>query len=108
MKRMGLIVIGLLYWNFLLAQNIKDTTQTRPIHCFSLNLLGDASAVSINYEKLYLINSIFFVAGKIGVGYNEEFQLNIFGPPSTPPEKFLTIPHHITCNIGKGNHFLEL
>ncbi|MGB4204332.1 MAG: hypothetical protein WBJ84_01800 [Bacteroidales bacterium] len=37
------------------------------------------------------------------MGYNEEFQV-FFGPP---PEKYATIPHHITGNLGKGRHFFE-
>lgn len=78
----------------------------RPLNSIQLNLLGDASLISINYDKQFLISQTFILSSKFGLGYNEEFQLCIFGPCSSP-EKYLTIPHHITGNIGKRKHFFE-
>jgi len=88
----------------LYAQNNNDSTNTRPLNGINLNLLGDASYFSINYERIFLISSSFFLTAKVGLGYNEEFQ---YGGHSTPLSKFLTIPHHFTGNIGKGRHFFE-
>lgn len=90
----------------LLAQDKPDPIGDIPESNINLNLLGDASLISINYERLFFVNSTSFLTGKIGVGYNEEFQLCIWGPCS-PSEKYLTIPHHITGNLGSGRRFIE-
>jgi hypothetical protein len=89
-----------------LAQMKTDAVDTRSKNNINVNLFGDASAISINYERLFLISSHCFITGKIGIGYNEEFKLTIWGPTS-PPEKYLTLPFHITGNLGKGRHFFE-
>jgi len=105
MKRIFLTVFFAISGIFLFAQNKRDTTNIRPLNNFNLNILGEASIISINYERLFLINSRFFLTGQLGIGYNEEFQLNLFGGP--PPEKYRIISHHITGNLGKRRHFLE-
>jgi hypothetical protein len=69
--------------------------------------LGDASLFSINYERQFLVSSTIILSSKFGLGYNEEFKLCIIGPCSSSPEKYLTIPHHITGNFGKGKYFFE-
>jgi hypothetical protein len=107
MKTIIFIVVFAIPASFLPAQNIKDTTNLRPSKILSLSILGDASLISFNFEKLYFINPNYFISGKLGLGYNEEFQICLFGP-CQPPEKFVTIPHHITWNFGKKKHFFEL
>jgi hypothetical protein len=106
MKRITLIIVFVISGTFLFAQNNGDSTDIRPINNINLNIFGDASIISLNYERLFLFNKYFFITGKIGIGYNEEFKLCIFGPCS-PPEKYITIPHYITGNLGKGRHFIE-
>jgi hypothetical protein len=93
----------------LLGQNYSGLFSSRPRNNIYLNLLGDASIISINYERLFVSTPSTFLSGKLGIGYNEEFQLCIFGPCSSPPDKYLTIPHHFTCNYGlrESIHFLE-
>jgi hypothetical protein len=88
---------------FLFAHNKRDTTNIRPINTINLNIFGEASIFSINYERLFIINSGLFLTGQLGIGYNEEYLL--FGGSS--PEKFLIISHHMTGNLGKRRHFLE-
>lgn len=88
----------------LFSQEVLD--ETRPDNGISLNLLGDGSLISINYEHHLISEPNFLLAGKVGLGYNEEFKF-CFGTCS-PAESYLTLPHHITANIGKGRHFLEL
>lgn len=102
MRKIILLLIGRL----LFAQNQEDNIITRPLNNISLNLLGDASLISINYERQILVSPTFIISNKLGFGYNEEFNLCIFGGCG-PPERYLTIPHHITGNIGKGRHFFE-
>jgi hypothetical protein len=73
----------------------------------NLNLLGDASIVSANYEKLFQSGSFFLITGKVGLGYNREFQLCVFGPCPAPHD-YITVPHHITGIFGRGRHFAEM
>ncbi len=69
--------------------------------------MGDASIISINFEKLFSISDNLLLAGKIGLGYNEELKICVWGNCS-PPNKYFTIPHHITLNYGRKKHFIEL
>ena len=110
MKKLILSIVFLIIGTVLFAQNNDDSSATRPVNSVNLNLLGDASLISINYERIFLIDPIFILTSKIGLGYNEEFKicLNLFGPSDcSPPDKYITIPHHITGNLGKGQHFFE-
>lgn len=101
MRRKILITAFIFAGLTLFAQN-----NDRPLNSIQINLLGDASIISINYDKQFLISSTFILSGKLGLGYNEEFKICVWGPCS-PSEKYMTIPHHITGNIGKGRHFFE-
>ena len=109
MKKIVLLLVLTISSISLSAQGkagIPDTTDTRPQNNIFLNLLGDASIISINYERLLFISPDFFLAGKLGVGYNEEFNICLSG--ECPSESFTTITHHITGNLGKGRHLVEL
>ena len=85
------------------AQNLDKKNDIRPLHSIGINLFGDASAISGYYEKLFLIKGNFILSSKLGFGYNEKFC--VLG--ACKKETFLTIPHHITANIGKKQHFFE-
>lgn len=60
--------------------------------------------VSVNYDKVFLIKHAFILTGKLGAGYYQE--IPIWKNQLTPP-KYFTIPHHITGNLGKRQHFFE-
>lgn len=105
-SKIVLLTILLFAGRLLFAQNEDDIIDSRPLNNISLNFLGDASIISFNYERQFLVNSSFILSNKLGFGYNEEFEFCIFGPCSAA-EKYLTIPHHLTGNIGKGKHFFE-
>ena len=102
------IIIALLLFNsiFSHSQDSTEPIDTRLLNSIYVNLLGDASIISINYERLLIASPNSFFSSKLGIGYNEEFELCIFGPCSDQ-KKFLTIPHHFTVNFGKGKHFFE-
>ncbi len=68
--------------------------------------MGDASLISLNYERQFVISPTFILTGKLGLGYNEEFMICIFG--SCIQDTYLTIPHHITCNFGTERSFFEI
>ena len=111
MRKLILVTLQLYTSILLYAQKQEEIINTRPLNSISLNLLGDASIVSLNYERQFLISPSFILTSKLGSGYNEENQLSIcFSgscPPSPSPERYFTIPHHITGNLGKGRHFFE-
>lgn len=106
MRKIFLLTILLIMRTIVSAQNHEERIDARPLNSININLIGDASLISINYERQYFISPTFILTGKLGFGYNEEFQLCFFGECG-PAEKYLTIPHHITANLGKGRHFFE-
>lgn len=107
MKTTLFILFLTLSGDILFAQNYGDSPDVRPLNNVNLNVLGDGSLISLNYERLFLIGENNFITGKLGVGYNEELQLFSWGS-DTPSTHYLTIPHHITANFGKTRHFLEV
>lgn len=87
----------------LIAQDQDSIFNPRPLNNINLNIFGDASLISVNYERQFSVNSKFLISSKFGIGYNQTY--NIL---STEKElKYLTLPHHITGNLGKGRHFFE-
>ncbi|TNE78736.1 MAG: hypothetical protein EP332_13230 [Bacteroidetes bacterium] len=67
-----------------------------------LNLLGDASLFSINYDRVWMLteskNVNQFFSTKVGIGFNLCENANIC----------TTIPHHLTYNIGGDNAQFEI
>ena len=105
MKKIKLIIGFVLFGTILFAQN-NDAIIPKPLNSINIGLLGDASILSINFERLFLITPTFILSSKVGLGYNKEFNFCLWGPCS-PPEKFSTIPHHITGNLGARKAFFE-
>lgn len=103
---LGLIVGVMLISKVALTQNnlVAEPDTTRPMNIVSLSFTGEGTMISANYERLFLLGSTNFIAGRIGVGYAG----NIISDDNSEPENYLTIPHHITGNIGKKIHFLEV
>lgn len=54
--------------------------------------------MSLGFEKLFFLKSGPVLAGKIGFGYNQEF--NLFD--SGDPINFFILPHSFTVNLGNG------
>jgi len=75
----------------------------KPLNSVFINFFGDASLLSLNAEHLFKTGRFSYVSGKVGLGYNREFVLN-----NAPSDVYTTIPFHLTYNIGKTNHFLEV
>jgi len=73
----------------------------RPINNVNLSLFGDASILSLNYERFFVNNRKFFLAGRIGVGYSESQGL--------PAENtsLVGFPLHLTGNYGERKHYFE-
>ncbi len=74
----------------------------------ALNFFGDGSIVSINYERLFPVKEDLLLIGKIGIGYNSEFRLCLWGSCNSPTTNYLTLPLHLSGNLGKEKHFYRL
>lgn len=107
LTRIFLALILLISVSNIDGQNTIDSIKTRPLNSLNINILGDASIFSAHFEKLFPLKGNFLIAGKLGVGYNEELVICVFGNCS-PPEKYFTVPHHITLNYGRKKHFIEV
>jgi len=88
-------------------QDLKDSilAQNRPVNSIRGNVLGDGSLLSVNYERLFPFNERFFLTAKLGLGFTVEDKSI---PGTISLDSYITIPHHITANLGKGKHFFEL
>lgn len=91
----------------LLAQTENKTDLLLKRNNINFNMFGDASLISVNYERLFDLSPSIFLSGSIGAGYNAAFSLCFLGCGSKP-KRFLTLPHHFTVNFGKDRDFFEL
>jgi hypothetical protein len=103
MKRSALLFLFTLLVAHGNAQEHDTVPGNRPDFVISLNLVGDASLLSIGFEKLFFIKPAFAMAGRLGFGFNQEFQLF----SSDPPINYFIMPMSVTCNFGKGRSYLE-
>ena len=106
MKKFIVVIMFAVLSTIIFAQGNADTTDKRPLNNIYLNFLGDFSNVTINYERVFFIKSIFFLTAKIGIGFTKELEFSILGNPP-PSKRYLTTPLHITANLGQGKHFFE-
>lgn len=89
----------------LFAQAEDVGENERPGFILSGNIAGDASILSLGLEKLFFVRTNMILAGKLGFGFNQEFQL--FDPD--PPRNYFILPHAVTLNLGLSKRsFLEL
>jgi hypothetical protein len=88
---------------------LVPTPANRPLNGFVVNLLGNGSNVSLNYERLFRINDYVFLSGSLGAGFGR--QLSNRDPVQDTirivRQGYFTIPVLITINGGKGRHFAE-
>ncbi len=107
----ALLFIGSANYGANAQKGVNPTEYTTNINTYPknhiyLNLLGDASVFSLNYDRVWMVGdskeAIQFLSTKIGLGYNVEF--SVF---SDYAETYTTIPHHLTYNIGGENSQFE-
>ncbi|HMG14378.1 MAG TPA: hypothetical protein VK590_02955 [Saprospiraceae bacterium] len=106
MKRVIFIIILSFPLVFLFAQE-KTGVFNRPNNLIYLDFFGDGSLFSINYERQYFLLPYLFFTGKAGLGYNQNFNLCFFGSCNNPKKDYLTLPYHVTANIGGVRNFFE-
>jgi len=104
---LALIMSGII----LFAQNHETSQTKKPLSNIFLSSIGaDISLYSINYERLFLAKPKSFFTGGLGIGYNKiaVFTESFILPSIDSYGNYLTIPHHITINIGKRKSRFEL
>ncbi len=94
--------------SLLLTGQEKSDTISRPLNNFSLNLLGEASIISLNYERLFPLGKLFLLSAKLGVGTNADWCGIIHCEENYKAKHAITFPHHITLNFGKKKAFFEI
>ncbi len=87
------------------CQGQIDNPGQRPLNSINVSFISDG--FTVNYERLIAMSDHIFAAGKLGVGYNEEFSFCLYGNCKTVVG-FATFSHHITINVGRKWHFFEL
>ena len=106
------IIIGLAFLisgTILSAQDKAESPLDRPRNNVYFNLIGgDGSVISTYYERLFLIRSKYFLEGGLGIGYNKIDDISDSDGNPDLQFKHLTIPHHITINLGKIKSFFEI
>lgn len=107
MRTIVLCLLPLVTFSSNWAQESSIGKTSRPLNSLSLNFLGDASLISVSYERQYILKENFLLTTKLSMGYNSEVRFCLFGSCSGAGDRFFTLPHHITGNWGKGKHFLE-
>lgn len=112
MKKKDVIALALLIPGIILfAQNQEESPVKKPLNNIYLSTFGvDVSMFSINYERLFLVQSKFFLSCGLGIGYNKivVFTESFILPSIYSYGNYLAIPHHITINIGKRKSHFEL
>lgn len=103
MKRLVFVLLCLMH----LTLFSQSDTEDRPKNSLMLNILGDGSIVSLNYDKLLAIGEKFMISAKLGVGFNVSYSFGYFGGSSSS-DGFFTITNHALGVIGEGNHLLEV
>lgn len=105
-RTLTICTLQLLFLTFVSKAN--DNIENRSLNNFGINAFGNASLVSVGYERILISCSKFLLAGKVGVGYNyQKDRCWMGGCPDLPKTRYLTIPHHLTGNFGRRIHFFE-
>ena len=105
MRRLIIFFVLMTFCSITIAQHTDTDTIGRRLNGIHLNFLGDISLFSLHYERSFPINAELFLTAKFGIGQNQEFEI-CFSGSCGPRDKYLTIPHHVTANLGSGRlHF---
>lgn len=103
MKRI-LITFGLLLWSLFAPAQDSLTWQHRHRNVIEGSLFGNASTLSINYERILLNQKRFFLTFKTGIGLT---LLSCQDCDEVNAGAVNTIPLVMTGNSGRGRNYFE-
>jgi len=108
-KIIRIILIFLLLFSSAAAscQESGRSFSNRPLNSINLNLMGRGSNVAVSYERILPV-TFLILSADIGAGYGKELELATDTSETSYKPRYLTLPHHITINIGKGRNFVEI
>lgn len=106
-KKIFLLLISFSILGITYSQSIIDSSLIRHQNEVYVSFIGEASIISINYENKFINYKNAFVGAKIGIGYNESFEICINGPCNSKHKQFVTVPHEITLNLGSQKNYFE-
>lgn len=69
-----LLLCFILVYNYGYSQNDSIAPKT-PLNNIGLNFLGSGSVLSINYERLFVVNKLITISANTGLGVNYEFSM---------------------------------
>ena len=84
------------------SQDTSTEQKQRSDFIISANIGGDASLLSLSFDKLFFLKPALALSSKVGFGFNQDFQLY-----SEPPSNYFILPHHLTCLWGRRKSFLD-
>lgn len=84
------------------SQDSNVVVNNLPKNNIGINIFGEASLVSVNFERNIILESHHFFNIGIGIGRNEEITL------FQKRKKYTTFPHHLTYSLGNKKHFFEI
>ena len=92
------------------AQDDGAEQEQSGMNSLSVNFFGYSSLASITYERRSIISDKLFLSTMAGWGINDEFRIDFCFVEDCnypPEENYHIIPHHLTFNLGKKNHWFE-
>ena len=87
------------------SQNISDAADGMKLNNVYSTILGNASVISFNYERVLPVKPKLRIAVKSGIGYNWIYSIGLFGSEGSW-ESLITLPHHLSVIFGT-KHILE-
>lgn len=91
------------------SQSLNRSERVIYWNSVNINLLGDASVFSINFERSLSLGEKYFTTISFGIGKNKMHFSSLDADISRPPDQYYyTFPHSISANFGSINHFFEM
>lgn len=84
-------------------QCFTQSALIRPCNVIGVNLLGNGSLASLQYERMFMNKPRFFMSSSVGVGMNQEFALF-----TNSKHQYVTFCSGLTANLGKKYTYFEI
>jgi hypothetical protein len=87
------LILSLMAYSQENNSNLRKRVERK--NTIDLSVGGNGLFASVNYSRILLVKSDFFITTSVGIG-------------TVPFTGGITLPHQVTFNLGKKNSFLEL
>lgn len=103
-----LILLGKTHFLVAQTEGLKKLDINNRKHHITIQSGVHTSLIALGYEHFFKISNHFFISGMIGVGYNEELKVCLFGACAEPRIQMFTLPLFLGINYGHKKWFAEL